>query len=72
MKESEVKKIIEEYEQIFGDLPHIPLMANYAPIAMEMKEAIIRKKPLTDDELIELFEDIPVDQGDADVDKLIK
>jgi len=59
----EASKIIQEYEELFGELPHLPIMGNYGSILSEMHEAIIRKKPLTDDEVIELFADIPVDQG---------
>ena len=65
---AEPSKIIKEYEELFGDLPQLPIMGNLGTILDIMEEAIIRKKPLTVKEVMEAFEDsgIPLDQGTED------
>ena len=48
----------EEYLKTFGELPKIPIMCSMSHIKDLMEEAIIRKKPLTQEEINEAFEDI--------------
>lgn len=61
MEENKYIEILEKYRETFGCLPTLPIMGNYGSIINEMKEAIIRKSPLTDDEVWSLFEDEEVD-----------
>jgi len=65
--DTNANKIIEEYEGLFGQLPTLPIMGNYGSILDIMQDAIIRKQPLTHDEVMEAFEGIPLDQGTEDV-----
>lgn len=67
---NKLEDLLQEYEKTFGELPKIPIMASYAVIADDMKEAIIRKSPLTIEECIEAYRNIPNDQGDADIPEL--
>lgn len=68
--DTETNKILEEYESIFHELPKIPIMSSYEPIADLMREAIIRKSPLTIEETAEVYQDLPCDQGDARLSEL--
>lgn len=61
MEENKYIEILEKYRETFGQLPVLPIMGNYGSIINEMEEAIIRKSPLTDDEVWTLFEDEEVD-----------
>lgn len=68
----DIDKLLEEYERLFGTEPRIPIMASYSVIEQEIKEAIIRKQPLTPEEIEEAYRGIPCDQGDADISKMMR
>ena len=70
--DTEVNRVLEEYEKLFHETPRIPMMASYSVILSDMKEAIIRKKPLTLEESMEAYEGIPNDQGNADISKIMR
>lgn len=61
MEENKYIEILEKYRETFGQLPTLPIMGNYGSIINEMEEALIRKSPLTDDEVWALFEGEEVD-----------
>lgn len=67
-----IDELLDEYERLFHELPPIPIMASYSVIEDEIKEAIIRKRPLTAEETIEFYQDIPNDQGDASPEEIIE
>lgn len=48
----------EKYLKTFGELPKIPIMCSMSRIKELMEEAIIRKEPLTQEEINEAFKDI--------------
>lgn len=50
--------IVEEYFKLFGELPDIPIMCNYSQIEDLMYDAIISKKPLSQDEVNKFFENM--------------
>ncbi len=54
-------QILEDYEDIFGQLPQIPKGGSYSTIADLMEDALISKKPLTWDDVINSFADIECD-----------
>jgi len=61
MEENRYLEILEKYRETFGQLPVLPIMGNYGSIINEMEEAIIRKSPLTPDEVWELFKGEEID-----------
>jgi len=59
----DAEEIMQSYEELFGELPQLPIMGNYGSILIQMQEAIIRKQPLTPEEIAEAFEGRALDQG---------
>lgn len=54
-------KILEDYEDMFGELPPIPKCGSYSTIVDLMEEAMIAKKPLTWEDIIDSFDDVKCD-----------
>lgn len=51
-----IEKLIDDYLKLFGEPPFLPQMASYEMFSDLIKEAIIRKEPLTPDEIMEELE----------------
>lgn len=61
--QSEAERIMDEYIKVFNQEPPLPIMGNYGVILDIMQDAIIRKQPLTIDEVMKEFEKIKFDQA---------
>lgn len=47
----EIEELTTRYLEAFGELPVLPMMVTYRVIADLMEDAIISKKPITQDEI---------------------
>lgn len=54
-------KILEDYEDAFGELPPIPKGGSYSTIADLMEDALISKKPVSVDDVLEAFKNVKCD-----------
>lgn len=50
-----MKPTVELYFETFHELPKIPIMCSLSQIEDLMKDAVIRKKPLSQEEVNEFF-----------------
>ena len=48
---SEMEDLLNKYEETFGSLPHLPIMASYFMVKSLMEKAIKRGFPLTQEEI---------------------
>lgn len=51
-------KIIEEYAKTFGELPTLPKCAGYNLILDLMEDAVVSKKPVTFEQVVERLREI--------------
>lgn len=58
---NEFNQILEDYEDMFGELPAIPKCGSYSTIADLMKDALISKQPVKVEDVLEAFKDIDSD-----------
>ena len=53
-----MKSTVDKYFEAFNELPKIPIMCSLSQIEYLMKDAIVRKKPLSQEEVNEFFENM--------------
>lgn len=58
---NEFNQILEDYEDMFGELPAIPKCGSYSTIIDLMKDALIARKPVKVDDVLEAFENVKCD-----------
>ena len=58
---NDFQKILEDYEDMFGELPPIPKCGSYSTIADLMEDAILAKQPVKIEDVLEAFKDIDCD-----------
>lgn len=56
-----MEEIIQKYIDEFGEMPPLPKMVNYTLVEGLIREAIIRKTPLDQDEIFEAIKGLPID-----------
>lgn len=54
-------QVLSDYEEMFGELPPIPKGGSYSTITDLMKDALIARKPVSVDDVLEAFSDIKCD-----------
>lgn len=58
---NDFQKILEDYEDMFGELPAIPKCGSYSTIADLMEDAILAKQPVKIEDVLEAFKDVEHD-----------
>lgn len=57
-----MEKIIQDYLDTFGEMPPLPKLVNYTLVEDLIKDAIISKRPLSQDEIFEAIKGLPIDR----------
>ena len=58
---NDFQKILEDYEDMFGELPAIPKCGSYSTIADLMEDALLSKQPVKVEDVLEAFKNIESD-----------
>lgn len=58
---NEFTQVLADYEEMFGTLPPIPKGGSYSTIADLMKDALIARKPVKVEDVLEAFENVKCD-----------
>ena len=61
---NEFNQILEDYEELFGELPPIPKGGSFSTIADLMQDALISRRPVSVDDILDAFKDVVADLGE--------
>lgn len=64
--QEQIENLTTEYLKVFGELPKLPIMVAYGIIADLMEDAVISKKPLSQEDIDSRVAEItdPIDLAD--------